>query len=276
VFTINPRRAHLAPGKEPVMPALSSYVSTFENLVKPIAPSTIPFVRTVISGYFCTFSNLGNTDQTFRFLAVIPKWVAPGAPGETFADRELTVSLAGPQQDPSGVANHNVIYDVTGGPAQGQTSVGEFQYLGATACSKFFLSPLYSLCRGATGQFTILPFLGPGPNLIAKDLYEVRGWVAVGRYSTISTGTTRLLVTPEQRGTFIPVDISDPINDPVNLSDVSQLNTSLPTGTPAGGAFVELTQQAQVNTPRVNNFAAVNGFSAALITPFNDLLDLVL
>ncbi|HKV11879.1 MAG TPA: hypothetical protein VJ725_27285 [Thermoanaerobaculia bacterium] len=259
------------------MPPLSYYVSTFENLVKPIAPPAIPFVRTVISGYFCTFSNLGFLDQTFRFLVVIPRFVAPGAPGEGFEDRELTVSLAGsPQQDPSGIGNHNAIYDITGGPAQGQTAVGELQYLGATACSKIYISPLYSLCKGGSSQFALLPNLGPGPNLIANDVYEVRGWVAIGRYSSPNSGTTRLLVTPEQRGTFIPVDISDPVNDPVNLSDVSQLNTSLPTGTPAGGAFVELTPQANAVTPKVNNFAAVNGIPVALITPFSDLLDPIL
>lgn len=251
----------------------STYVSTFENLVKPIASPTIPFVRTAISGYFCTFANIGPLDDSFAFLVVIPRFQVPGAPGEIFSDRELTKSF-GPQLDPSGVANHTAILDITGGPVQGQTAVGELTYLGATPCSKFFLSPYYKICKGATAQFALLPFLGPGPNLIARDLFEVRGWVAIGRSGNGSAAdvANRVLVSPEQRGTFIPVSVTDPTL-PVPLSSLDQINTSLAVGTPSGGAFASLEAPTGAVTAKVANFAAANGIPVSLLAPFNHVLD---
>jgi hypothetical protein len=254
------------------MPA-NTYVSVFENLVKPIAPPTIPFVRTAISGYFCTFSNLGGFDETFRFLVVLPAFTPPGAPGEIFADREYTTSF-GPQIDPSGVANHSAIYDITGGTDFGQTDVAELQYLGRTNCAKIYLSPPYFLCKGGSAQLALLPFLGPGPNLIARDLFEVRGFVAIARYTANANRPLRVMLSPEQRGTFLPVSVSDP-SQLVPLADLDQINTSLATGTPAGGAFAELASPAGP-TVKVQNFAALNGFAASLISPFNEVLDPIL
>jgi hypothetical protein len=252
----------------------STYVSVFENLVKPIASPTIPFVRTAISGYFCTVSNLGPFDEAFRFLVVLPRFIPPGAPGEIFADREYTTSI-GPQIDPSGVANHSAIYDITGGPAQGQTAVGELIYVGATDCVKVYLSPAYNLCKAATAQLALLPFLGPGPNLIARDLFEVRGWVAIARTAQLTTRQAlRVLVSPEQRGTFIPVNVADP-TQLVPLADLDQINTSLATGTPSGGAFAELTPPSAA-TPKVQAFADANAIPAGRLSPFNDVLDPIL
>ncbi|MEO1370763.1 MAG: hypothetical protein AAFX50_26565, partial [Acidobacteriota bacterium] len=91
----------------------SAIVSTFENLVKPIADPSASFVRKAISGYFCTISNITGLQADFRFLVAIPTFTPPSAPGELFYDRELTVSdvQGGPQDDPtSAQGNHNSIW----------------------------------------------------------------------------------------------------------------------------------------------------------------------
>ncbi|MEO1084727.1 MAG: hypothetical protein AAFY88_10845 [Acidobacteriota bacterium] len=252
----------------------SARVSTFENLVKPIADPAIPFVRTAISGYFLTFSNL-STDADFRLLVVIPTFTPPSAPGESFFDRELTVSDAqgGIQDDPNASqGNHTIIYDVTGGPQAGQTAVGELTYLGQTNCAKIYWTDRYELCRGGTAQLAILPNLSPfGPPLIADDRLEIRGWTAVGRYATsISSFSTKfpVLVTPEQRGTFIPADLTSG-TDPVSLSQISQLNTSLPV---AGGKAIVETRADRTGSADVFAFAEANGIERSEIVCFTNVL----
>lgn len=246
-------------------------ISTFENLAKPMAPPAIPFVRTVVSAYFLTHSYLGPGAVDYRFLAVVPRRRA-GAPGETFADRELTVSARGPQTDPSGVANHSAVFDVTGGVIQGQTAVGELQYLGATDAVKLYVSPLYRLQAGATAQWALLPNLGPGPDLLARNRHEVRGWIALGLYAApgMAAESFPFLVTAEQRGTFIPSEVRDPLGDPVALSDVSQLSVALPLS--SGRAENALPGATPAVPERVVRFAAGIGFSVDLLAPFADLL----
>ncbi|MCG8455315.1 MAG: hypothetical protein MI919_03470 [Holophagales bacterium] len=252
----------------------SKRVSTFENLVKPIADPSAGFVRTAISGYFLTFSNLG-PDAEFRLLVVIPTFTLPGAPGEAFFDRELTVSDAqgGPQNDPNSIqGNHSIIYDITGGLAAGQTAVGELTFLGATHCAKIYWSDRYELCRGGTAQIALLPNLGPfGPPLLATDLLEIRGWVALGRYpaSIISDNAKpRGLVTPEQRGTFLPVGVSSG-TDPVDLASVSQLRTSLPVA--GGEALIGFPSPGPL-PPDVKVFAEENGIAGNEISCFSSVL----
>lgn len=252
----------------------SARVSTFENLVKPIADPSAPFVRTAISGYFLTISNL-STDAEFRLLVVIPSFTVPGAPGESFFDRELTVSDAqgGPQNDPNAPqGNHTIIYDVTGGIQAGQTAVGELTYLGATDCAKLYWTDRYELCRGGTAQFAILPNLSPfGPPLIADDRLEIRGWVAIGRYASqiISLNASNpVLVSPEQRGTFIPTGL-DTGTDPVDLSHISQLNTSLPV---AGGKAIVEPRRSRVDPANVAEFAEINGIELAELRCFTSVI----
>ena len=253
----------------------SNYVSTFENLVKPIADPSASFVRKAISGYFCTISNITTFDADFRFLVAIPTFTAPSAPGEFFYDRELTVSdvQGGPQNDPNSTqGNHSSIWDITGGTQFGQTAVGELTFLGATACAKIYWSDRFPLCNGGTGQFALLPNLSPaGPGLLARELLEIRGWVALGYYQTeISAEAAQLqvLVTPEQRGTFLPLDV-DTGFDPVDLGEVSQLNTSLPTA--FGGSETNL--QASGGVPNnVQAFATANGIPDSEIAPFANVL----
>lgn len=247
-------------------------ISTFENLAKPMAPPSIPFVRTVISGYFLTHSYLGPGAVSYRFLVVIPRFLPPTAEGERFSDRELTVSARGSEQsDPSGAANHSVVYDVTGGPAQGQTAVGEMLYLGATAAGKLFLSPRYRLGAGATAQWTLLPNLGPGPDLIAHQRHEVRGWVALGVYDVEGPATELpFLFCAEQRGTFIPADVKDPLTDPVALAEVSQLSVSLPLA--SGRAENVVPAALQAVPAAVTACAARFGVTPNLLAPFAGLL----
>ena len=249
-------------------------ISTFENLVKPLGPPA-PFIRTVVNGYFCNLVNL-NSDADFRFLAVIPTFTVPGAPGEDFTDRELTVSDAqgGPQDDPGAVlGNHSAIFDITGGVAGGQTFLGELTYLGETNCVKIYLSDPYRLCQGATGQFALLPNLGPGaPPLLAEDRLEIRGWTAVGRFPIPSPIGDRVvpsvILTPEQRGTFLPLGVNDPF-DPVAVSDVSQLNTSLPLAT--GAAEASLSSVSPSN--RLLQFGTDNGIDITIIRCFAAVLN---
>ncbi|MEM6793006.1 MAG: hypothetical protein AAF725_03440 [Acidobacteriota bacterium] len=253
----------------------SNRVSTFENLVKPIADPSAPFVRTVVSGYFLNFTNLGS-DSDFRALVVIPSFTNPGAPGESLFDREFTVSDAqgGPQNDPNSTqGNHNVIFDVTGGVQGGQTAVGELTFLGATACAKVYWSDRFRLCRGATAQLALLPNLGPfGPPLIADDRLEIRGWLALGRVGVSISGISRAfqaLVTPEQRGTFLPVGINTGV-DPVDLSNLSQLNTSLPVAG-GGGSLIDLITPGQPPN-NVVAFAQANGIDINELRCFSDVL----
>ena len=254
----------------------STYVSTFENLVKPIADPSASFVRKAISGYFCTFSNLTRFDAGFRFLVAIPSFTVPGAPGEAFFDRELTVSDAqgGPQDDPNSTqGNHSAIYDITGGVQFGQTAVGELTYLGRTDCIKLYWSDQYKLCNGGTAQFALLPNLGPaGPDVLARELLEIRGWVALGVYledAAFEASTLPVLITPEQRGTFLPLDV-DTGFDPVDLGEVSQLNTSLPTA--FGGSEADLQTGSRPLPNNVVAFANANGIPLAEISPFSNVL----
>ena len=257
----------------------SSYVSTFENLVKPIADPSATFVRKVISGYFCTFTNLTSLEADFRFLVVIPSFTAPGAPGEAFYDRELTVSDAqgGPQNDPTSTqGNHSTIFDITGGTQFGQTAVGELTYLGSTACAKVYWTDRYSLCSGATGQLALLPNLSPaGPGLLARERLEIRGWVALGVYADeiiAEQASLPVLITPEQRGTFLPLDV-DTGFDPVDLGEVSQLNTALPTA--FGGSETDLQTTSSSFPTNVQNFATANGIPFNEIRPFSHVLQTI-
>jgi hypothetical protein len=254
----------------------STQVSTFENLVKPIADPSASFVRKAISGYFCTLSNVTGFDADFRFLVMIPTFTAPSAPGEAFYDRELTVSdvQGGPQNDPTSTqGNHSAIYDITGGTQFGQTAVGELTYLGATSCAKVYWTDRYNLCNGGTAQFALLPNLSPaGPNLLARERLEIRGWVGLGIYATeLSSEAAALpvLVTPEQRGTFLPLDVDSGF-DPVDLAEVSQLNTALPTA--LGGSEVNLQIHGSSVPTNVANFASANGIPLTEIEPFSHVL----
>ncbi|MEO1370765.1 MAG: hypothetical protein AAFX50_26575, partial [Acidobacteriota bacterium] len=139
-------------------------------------------------------------------------------------------------------------------------------------CAKIYWTDRYALCRGGTAQLAILPNLSPfGPPLIADDRLEIRGWTAIGRYGTsISSFSSEfpILVTPEQRGTFLPADLSSG-TDPVSLSQISQLNTSLPV---AGGKAIVQTTTSRVRPTDVIAFADANGIDRREIQCFSNVL----
>lgn len=273
----------------------SAYISTLENLIKPIAdPNAGSFIRLAISGYFLNVSNISNvvTDGSrasgllFRLLVVTPNPRAV-APGEIAADRTFTSSssvfpLPPFPVDPSGVANNQVIFDITGGSAFGQTAVGELQFLGtaptgspfSTASALVYWTDIFELGIGETGQIAILPNLGQPPrpdgsNPITRGKLEIRGFVGIGVRKGGALPTTSLLISPEQRGTFIPRNVPP---SQIAPADVSQLNTDLPVAN-SGGAKFDIPRSTSTALPaNVQNFAATNSIANADILPFADLL----
>ncbi len=257
-------------------------LSTFELLTLPIAPGNVSIGRKVTQGYFLTFSNITKATSVIRFLATIPSWT-PANQCDGFQDRELTTSVSSgfsPQNDPSGIGNHQSILDITGGPFSQacQTDFGEMQFLGITPnnCTKLFLSRPYKICGGWSGSWALLPNLGPGPNLIANGRFEVRGWINVGILDS-EAKVNRYLFNPEHRNTFYPASLQS-ATDPVNLSDLSQTATILETA--AGRAETTLSLPGVTPSPglssSVQNWATANGINPSILVPFastlNDLI----
>ncbi len=243
-------------------------VSTVENLVKPIADPSVPFVRTVINGYFLTISNLWSNTIGVQWLIVCPRPDVYGqTPGEVLGDRTYTTSLFnGP------AANHTVIWDVTGGTSFGQTSVSELQYIGASAENFFYLTSGFKLRRGGTAQLAILPFLG-NPNVLLNPKLEIRSHLAMaliglGSAPTVNTNIP-ILHSAEQRGTFVPT------NNPftTDVREVAQLNTSLESATGRAENNVLWTPTPNVIPANVSTFATTNGIVAPTqLEPFVDVI----
>jgi hypothetical protein len=242
-------------------------VSTVENLVKPIADPSVPFVRTVINGYFLTISNLFSSTIVVQWLVVCPRPDVAGLnPSELFSDRTYTTSAF------SGPANHTIIWDITGGSSFGQTDVSELQYIGKSECNFFYLTRQYKLCRGWTAQLAILPFLG-NPEVLLNPKLEIRSHlsmavVAVDSSSRIG-GSIPILHSAEQRGTFVPT--RDPFTS--DLSRVSQLNTSLTLASGQAENLIPFTGTPNVIPPNVSAFATNNGIvTPAQLEPFVDVI----
>ena len=165
-------------------------VSTFELLVKPIAPAgagPAPVARTVVQGYFLTIANTSNSPVRLRlqFTATTP--------GLTIAD---TV----------------VISDVVGN----KDEFGEIAPVNDKR-SRYFLN----IPANDTALVTLLPDINKPEILAAKSL-EIRGYVEVF-LAAPAQKSIDLLLTPEHRGTFLPEDITAP------TPDFDQLAYSLPT-----------------------------------------------
>lgn len=243
-------------------------VSTVENLVKPIADPSVPFVRTVINGYFHTITNLYNDTIVVQWLIVCPRPDIAGlAPGETINDRTYTTSAF------LAPANHTIIWDITGGNNNGQTSVSELLYIGRSDCSFFYLTRGFKMCSGWTAQLAVLPFLG-NPQVLLNPKLEIRSHislaiVALGNEVTAREVQIPVLLSSEQRGTFVPY------NDPftTDVSKVSQLDTSITLG--SGKAENNILYNAAGNTipPNVAAFATANGIvTPTQLEPFVDVI----
>jgi len=151
-------------------------VSTFEVLLKPQLPATLPpgltdvkkLSRNVIQGYFLTISNINSVD--------------------------LVLSLVFTSRLPAGVTLNDVITftDTSGlNTAAPLTGVG----------NKYRFSPLF-LPTDATALFILQP--SPTDTALTKRNLEVRGYVDVQLSSLGGSppAGSKVLVTAEQRGTF--------------------------------------------------------------------------
>jgi hypothetical protein len=165
-------------------------VSTFEVLVKPIAPRMVgnaplnAVARRVVQGYFLTITNLESVDLTFRleFRISTPN---PADPDRTlFNNVDLVFDIAG--------AN-NVI--PLSGNATSSTFGGSFR-----------------LPAGQTASVQLLP----KPNLFGQvdPDFEVRGYVVLRLpalrgnpgffFEPQTAAPAKVLLSPEVRGTFLP------------------------------------------------------------------------
>ena len=189
-------------------------LSTFELLVKPIAPrfpATVPgsgaitaVARRAVQGYFLTISNLETKDLTFRLEFVISK-PNPADPDRTlFNNADLVVDIAGA----------NTPITLSGGVT-------------ATSFSGFFRLP-----AGQTASVQLLPKLSLGLLSDPNPDLEIRGYVKLtlpALFRNIRQGfvsqsaePVKVLLNPEIRGTFLPN------NYPATLTgDFDQINYAL-------------------------------------------------
>ncbi len=181
-------------------------VSTFELLVKPIAPSqpNIPdaVARTVVQGYFLTVANPNdfNVDLKLQFTATTP--------GLNIAD---TVT----------------ILDVT------NVNGNEFGEIKPVFNNPKKFTYDFKLPAFDTALVTLLPdlkapgFLQDNNQDGKKDrTLEIRGYVEISLLSPFSlTEGVKVLLTPEHRGTFLPN------NSNAAVTDFDQLAYALPTAT---------------------------------------------
>jgi len=243
-------------------------VSTVENLVKPIADPSVPFVRTVINGYFHTITNLYSDTIVVQWLVVCPRPDVAGlGPGETISDRTYTTSsFIAP-------ANHTIIWDITGGNANGQTDVSELQYIGRSECSFFYLTRAFKMCRGWTAQLAVLPFLG-NPQILLNPKLEIRSHISLAIIALNLDTTARdvqvpVLLSSEQRGTFVPYN--DPFTS--DVSKVSQLDTSITLGSGKAENIIPYAAGGNTIPANVTNFANNNGIvTPAQLEPFVDVI----
>ncbi|MEL7224598.1 MAG: hypothetical protein AAGL17_06985 [Cyanobacteria bacterium J06576_12] len=206
------------------------FVSTFELLLNASqlprevqgVPATAlevfrPISRDVLQGYFLTISNLEKREVTLKLIFTVVS-----SPAEDKFDAGTVTSFF----DASGV---NTILSVAS-PTPTTRSV------------------IVTLKPNDTG----LLLVQPDPLLLLEPLdtseIEIRGYVEVKNLQSCDEGfgITRVLLTPEHRGTFYTLEV--PENDDgidrdaeLTLSDEQQLDQiaySLPTGT--GGALFEL------------------------------------
>lgn len=242
-------------------------VSTVENLVKPIADPSVPFVRTVINGYFQTITNLYNTTIAVRWLIVCPRPDVAGlAPGETINDRTYTTSAF------LAPANHTIIWDITGGNQFGQTAVGELLYIGKSDCNFFYLTDGYKLCRGWTAQLAVLPFLG-NPQTLLNPKLEIRSHISLAIIGVGANITSNVqipvMLSAEQRGTFVPY--SNPFT--TDVREVSQLDTSLTLGSGRAENSILYTAAPNPIPANVSTFATSNGVvPPSDLEPFVDVI----
>ncbi len=195
--------------------AISTAVSSFELLVKPLVQSSADILgagRTIIQGYFLTISNLNTIPVTLRvnFKAQSPN--ISSRPLLAFFDV------------------NNVNAPLVANPS--------------TAINQTYT---ISVPAGDTGVFLLQPDVSQA-SIVATANTEIRGFVTVSLAQPFGSNSFNLLLTPQQRGTFLPKGFVVPATPPspsaTTNQDFDQLAYSLPTAT--GGAQVTL---SQINLP---------------------------
>lgn len=200
-------------------------ISTFELLVKPIAPR-IPgrpdisaVARRVIQGYFLTITNLESKDLTFRLE------LNQSAPNPVDPDRSI-------------LNNADLIFDIAG--ANNPIS------LFSPAANRFRGS--FRLPAGQTASVQLLPRLTPALLAAAEPDLEIRGYVTLtlpalrrpappfSLFTEAQSPTpVKVLLNPEVRGTFLANDFPantsgdfDQINYPLAIASGKGLNEITP------------------------------------------------
>ncbi|MEQ8381634.1 MAG: hypothetical protein RH949_04590 [Coleofasciculus sp. A1-SPW-01] len=182
--------------------AVSTVVSTFELLVKPLVQPAADILgagRTIIQGYFLTISNLNSSNPVrlrVNFTAQSPN--LNSQPLLAFFD----------------VGGSNLPLIPGFSNATNQT---------------YFIS----IPPRDTGLFLLQPNV-TDRNVVAAADTEIRGFVTLSLANLFGSNSFDLLLTPQQRGTFLPQ------NFPADNVDFDQLAYALPTAT--GGSKVTLTQ----------------------------------
>lgn len=175
-------------------------VSTYELLVKPILNSPSAPNRTVIQGYFLTISNPGFSNLQIR----------------------LTFKARTPDFNSSQIV---AFWDVDG-------TNNELIPTFSLPCVRTYTFDLPAL---DTGLFLLLPDVRQS-RVITNRNTEIRGYVrlSIASASGGSSNMRTLLLSAQQRGTFLP---QGSINPP-NVGDFDQLAYDLPLAT--GGSEVTL------------------------------------
>lgn len=170
----------------------SALISSFELLFKPIAPASAPVNRKAIQAYFLMISNLN--DAKAGDVTFCLKFTVNGTP--LMSNKLVTIFDVGIGNN-FGTLNEGVTED-------------------------------YTIPAGYTGLFILQPRdLSP----TAPDL-EMRGFTEIMLLPTSEASTAKLLLTPQQRGTFLSADST--------ITDLDQQSYGLPT--PDGNYLFELTK----------------------------------
>lgn len=169
-------------------------VSTYELLVRPIIGDEDSRNRTVIQGYFLTIAN----------------------PSSSELEIELTFRASTPDFPSS---NFVAFWDVSGSNLE----VDPDEIPPITTGTYRFSLPAWD-----TGLFLLLPNV-QNPRIIADRTTEIRGYVRLAIPSAtpigmMDTGNRTLLLSAQQRGTFLP---QGAINAP-EVGDYDQVSYSLP------------------------------------------------
>ncbi|MBD2499335.1 hypothetical protein [Anabaena azotica] len=181
-------------------------VSNYELLVKPIITGAAAPNRTVIQGYFLTISNptLRNLQIQLTFKGRTPDIAS--TPVLAFWDVDNSAgSLTPLAADPGGLV-----------------------------CLRSYTFNLPAL---DTGLFLLQPDITQR-GVIANRNIELRGYVRLRLVSASQSGTVTLLLSAQQRGTFLP---QGDLNPPA-IGDYDQLAYSLPLAN--GGSEVTLTPES--------------------------------